>query len=185
MPAKSASKNAAPKHAEPKHHEGKDLRRAYEHLGRVEILQRALQPANSKDIHALVRLAEQELAEGHRKEAADLLRAAEHFTFAVLADTESKSNGISPELVDIVTDEVQHLTRRASEHWDEYEEAERHSSISPLFHRSLKTAASALDAGLYRKALEFARGTEALAHVKKAGPDEPARDKPRLKLPRP
>lgn len=172
-------------HAEPRHHQGKDLRRSYEHLGRIKILERALQPANSRDIHSLVSLAEQELATGHRKEAADLLRAAEHFTFAALADTESKSSSMSPELIDIVTEEVAHLSRKASTHWDEYEKAERHSFTSALFRRSLESAASAFKAGLYRQALELARGAEALAHVKKHDPDEPGGDKPRLKLPRP
>ena len=184
MPAKKAAKKAAATHADSKHHEGKDLRRSYEHLGRVEALQ-ALQPANSKDIHLLVSFAENEMSKGQRKDAAELLRAAEHFSFAVLVDKDPKRNGASPELVDIVTAEVEHLTRKANQHWDEHEEGEHHSALAALFCSSLETAAAALEAGLYRQALEFARAAEALAHVTKHGPIELGRQKPVPKLPKP
>ena len=185
MPAKKAAKKVAAKHADPKHHEAKDLRRAYEHLGRVEILQRALEPKNTKDIHSLVGLAEHELGKGHRKDAADLLRAAEHFSFAALANTKSKSSGVSQEIIDIATEEVGHLTRKANEHWDEHDEGEHRPSVTALFYSSLESAATALNSGMYRQALELARGAEALAHVRKHGPDELVGEKTRPKLPKP
>ncbi len=109
MPANRAAKKAAAKHADPKHHEAKDLRRAYEHLGRVEILQHSLGATSAKEIHTLVTLAEKELGKGHRKDAADLLRAAEHFSFAALA-AEATSGNVSDELKGIVAEEVDHLT---------------------------------------------------------------------------
>ena len=88
MPPKKAAKKSA-KHHDPKHDSAKDLRRAYEHLGRVDILQRVLQPKHAHDVKSLVTLAERELENGHRKDGANLLRAAEHFSFAALAhDTE-------------------------------------------------------------------------------------------------
>lgn len=182
MPAKKAAKKAAAKHADPKHHEGKDLRRAYEHLGRVEMLQRNLNAASSKDIHTLVTLAERELGKGHRKDAADLLRAAEHFSFAASANANSKPSKVSEELEGIVAEEVEHLTEKANEHWDESEESEHHASVATLFQTSLKAAASALKAGQYRQALELARGSEALAHVKKHGAEElgPGTSHPKL-----
>ena len=183
MPAKKAAKKAAAKHADSKHHEAKDLRRAYEHLGHVEILQGNLSAASSKDIHTLVTLAEKELGKGHRKDAADLLRAAEHFSFAALTDANAKPGKISEELEGIVAEEVEHLTERANEHWDEREESEHHASVTTLFRTSLETAASALKAGRYRQALELARGSEALAHVKKHGAEELGAGTSRLKLP--
>ena len=172
MPAKKAAKKAAAKHASPKHHDAKDLRRAYEHLGRVEILQGTLSAAFSKDIHPLVTLAETELGKGHRKDAADLLRAAEHFSFAALANANSKPGKVSEELEDIVAEEVEHLTHKANEHWDESDDSEHHASVAALFQISLKAASNALKAGRYRQALELARGLEALSHVKKHGPEE-------------
>ena len=171
MPAKKAAKKAAAKHADPKHHEAKDLRRAYEHLGRVQILQHSLGAAPAEDIHSLVALAEKELGQGHRKDAADLLRAAEHFSFAALA-ADATPGKISDELKDIVAEEVDHLTQRANEHWEERDEEEHHASIAPLFRSSLEATVKALEAGSHRQALELARGSEALAHVKKHGPEE-------------
>lgn len=171
MPANKAAKKAAAKHADPKHHEAKDLRRAYEHLGRVEILQHSLGATSAKEIHTLVTLAEKELGKGHRKDAADLLRAAEHFSFAALA-AEATSGNVSDELKGIVAEEVDHLTERANEHWGESDREEHHASIAPLFHTSLEAAEKALEVGSYRQALELARGSEALAHVKKHGPEQ-------------
>src|SRR5258708_16482578 len=80
MPPKKAAKKSA-KHHDHKHDSAKDLRRAYEHLGRLEILQRTLQPTQAGDVKSLITLAKQELENGHRKDAADLLRPAEHFSF--------------------------------------------------------------------------------------------------------
>ncbi len=166
VPAKKAAKKTAAKHADPKHHERKDLRRAYEHLGRVEILERSIHAEASKEVRVLVALAEKNLANGYRNDAADLLRAAEHFSFAALAGSVSPSSELSSELKDVVMEEVEHLTHKANEHWNGREESERRATIATIFHRALKAAAKALDAGAYRQALELSRGAEALAHVK-------------------
>ena len=185
MPAKKAAKKAAAKHADPKHHERKDLRRAYEHLGRVEALQRREKGESSKDVHALVALAEQELGEGHRKDAADLLRAAEHFSFAALSDLGDSPGKISPELKDVVKEEVEHLTEKATEHWDDSDVFEHHVAVAALFKSALESAQKALGAGLYRRALELSRGAEALAHVKKYGTEPLGGGTKHPKLPKP
>jgi hypothetical protein len=99
--AKKAAKKVAAKHADPQHHERRDLRRAYEHLGRVEILKQNGQ-AELNDVVSLVALAEKELVQGHRKDAADLLRAAEHFSFAAIVPSATKPGKVSPELKDVV-----------------------------------------------------------------------------------
>ncbi len=185
MPPKKAAKKAASKHADPKHHERKDLRRAYEHLGRVEILQKNVSESASKDVHTLVRLAEQELGKGHRKDAADLLRAAEHFSFADLASTGAQAGKVSGELSDVIQEEFEHLARKVQERWDESEEDEHHAPLTALFQKVLKSAPKAMDAGEYRKALELARGAEALAHVTRHGTDELDGGSPQPKLPKP
>ena len=113
----------------------------------------------------MVALAEAELGMGHRKDAADLLRAAEPLSFAALASTEKKSTKVSPELEEIVTEEVEHLTRKAKEHWEESEKSEHHEGVTAIFESALDTSEKALDAGLYRQALELSRGAETLAHV--------------------
>ena len=171
-PAKKAAKKAAAKHADSKHHERKDLRRAYEHLGRVEALQGAVKGDFSKHVHVLVALAEKELGKGHRSDAANLLRAAEHFSFAALASSPGRPSKVSPELKDVVIEEFEHLTRKANEHWNESEAFEHHASVTALFRSSLEAAQIALDAGAFRPALELTRGAEALAHVKQHGPEQ-------------
>jgi len=103
MPPKKAAKKAV-KHHDLKHQEAKDLRRAYEHLGRVEILQRALQQTHVEHVSTLAALAEQELQSGHIKDAADLLRAAEHLSFAALAGDSAKVADVSKDLENAIAD---------------------------------------------------------------------------------
>ena len=180
-PPKKAAKKAAAKHADPKHHETKDLRRAYEHLGRVEILQRA-SGQNDKDVTTLAALAQKELKAGHAKDAADLLRAAEHLSFAALGATASKATGLSPKLEEGIKNEFEHLCDKAEEHWEHEDEADRHREVVSLYRSSLDAAKKAHQHGSYRQALELARGAEALAHVKKHVPDELPSGKDHLKL---
>ena len=73
--AKKVAKKAA-KHADPKHHEARDLRRAYEHLGRIESLQRAVTSGLQEGVATLVALAQQQLKGGNARNSAELLRAA-------------------------------------------------------------------------------------------------------------
>jgi hypothetical protein len=168
MPAKKAAKKAAKKVAKKfvHHHPSHDLRRAYEHLGRVDILEGALAGSSYLDVNALANLAQQQLASGHAKNAADLLRAAEHISFAALAPTESAqpSSRVSPELKDAISAELDRLTRRAEDRWSEYPEATR-KVIADLYSRTLEHARQAFSQGSYRPALELARAAEALTHV--------------------
>ena len=121
-PPKKAGKKAAkkapkkgPKHHD--HHHGKDLRRAYEHLGRVEILRGSLKAAD--EIHLLATEAQVRLKAGQTKDGADLLRAAEHLAFAQLAKTGRAAEQISAQLKEAVTEQFEHLTERADDHWEE------------------------------------------------------------------
>ncbi len=70
--AKKAAKKAAKKSA--KHHAGHDLRRVYEHLGRLEVLQGGLPGTVVANINALTQMARTSLQAGDTKSAADLLR---------------------------------------------------------------------------------------------------------------
>jgi hypothetical protein len=167
MPAKKAAKKSA-KYHDPKHDKAKDLRRAYEHLGRVEILQRTLHHAD--DVKALATLAHQELEGGHMKDAADLLRAAEHFSFAALAPESAEPDEVSDDLENALSEEFERLTMKAEEHWEH--EEERHKLVATLYAGAIKHSRKALERGKYRQAMELIRVAEALAHVKKHDPDE-------------
>ena len=169
MPPQKAAKKSA-KHHDPKHDSAKDLRRAHEHLGRVDILQRVLQPKQADDVKSLVTLAEQELENGHRKDAADLLRAAEHFSFAALAHETAEPDEVSGDLENALSEEFEHLTMKAEEHWEH--EEERHKLVATLYTGALKHSRKALERGRYRQAMELIRAAETLAHVKKHDPNE-------------
>ncbi len=169
MPPQKAAKKSA-KHHDPKHDSAKDLRRAHEHLGRVDILQRVLQPKQADDVKSLVTLAEQELENGHRKDAADLLRAAEHFSFAARAHDTEELEEISKDLTNVLSEEFAHLAMKAEEHWEH--EDERHEPVIALYESAMKHSQKAFQRGSYRQAMELVRGAEALAHVKKHRPKE-------------
>ena len=139
----------------------------------------------AKNVHTLVILAEKELGKRHRKDAADLLRAAEHLSFAALANGAAKSGRISAELKEVVMEEAEHLTHRANEHWEESEEAQHHPSVTAIFRQSLDAAEKALEDGSFREALELSRGAEALAHVKKHSPDHLESGPTQRRLPKP
>ena len=169
MPSKKAAKKSA-KHHDHKHDSAKDLRRAYEHLGRLEILQRTPQAIQAGDVKSLITLAKQELENGHRKDAADLLRAAEHFSFAARAHDTAESEEISEDLANVLSEEFAHLTMKAEEHWEH--EDERHEPVIALYESALKHSQKAFQRQSYRQAMELVRGAEALAHVKKHRPKE-------------
>jgi hypothetical protein len=171
MPAKKAAKKAAKKMAKksPQHLPSHDLRRAYEHLGRVDILEGALAGTHFVQVSALATLAQQQLAAGHARGAADLLRAAEHICFAALApeDRPGAVAMVSPELKSAIAAELNRLTSHAEERWTESEsdEDQAHETIAAIFGAALDLAAAAFARGAYRPALELARAAEALAHV--------------------
>jgi hypothetical protein len=167
--AKKVAKKAA-KHADPKHKEAKDLRRAYEHLGRIESLQRAGFATAETDVATLVSLAQQQLKDGHANNAADLLRAAEHLSFASLAAEHTKQTKVSGLVKDVLEEEYHHLTDKAAEHWGSTKQ--RHTAVASLYKRSLQSSEQALKRGAYREALELVRAAESLAHVEKRGPEK-------------
>jgi hypothetical protein len=164
-PPKKAAKKAAG-HRHDKRHEAKDLRRAYEHMGRVAVLRQTSNP--SEQVAELTALAQQAIKDGHTKEAADLLRASEHLSFAVLAGEASGIVRVSAELKEAITEQFDDLTRKAQEHWQQQEEPS--DIVAATYQSSRNSASKAFKANAFHQALEFARASEALAHVKQLGP---------------
>jgi hypothetical protein len=165
-PPKKAAKKAA-SHHDDKHHQANDLRRAYEHMGRVAVLQ-PTSKSSKNGVAELTTLAQRAIKDGHSKDAADLLRASEHLSFAVRADDVSGVVSISAELKKSITEHFDELTRRADEHWGE--EDEYSNTLAGIYQSSRSCAAKAFKARAYHQALEYARAAEALAHVKRHGP---------------
>jgi hypothetical protein len=157
-PAKHAAKHAAKQAGQP----GRDTRRAYEHLGRVQSLAAQMGSTGSEGAKTLAGYAEQALRAGASKDAAELLRAAEHHLFGTLAMAQAADESLSPELLGSIRDEYEHLVERAGEHGG-CEAAPR--PIATLYKAMQKAAAAASRAGQFRAALEFARGAEALTHA--------------------
>ena len=168
MPPKKAAKKVAKKAAKkvPAKHAGraaKDVRRAYEHMGRVQLLVTLLEPEQGKPVQTLGKHAEQSMQAGDVKSSADLLRAAEHYAFGTIALDAAPDESLSETTLTAVREEYEHLRARAAEH-GEISEAPR--SVAAIAKRMSKGAAAAMKSKLYRAALELARGAEALAHVK-------------------
>lgn len=170
-PPKKAAKKAAKKsakHPDQKHHAGhheaNDLRRAYEHLGRVESLERTLPGGFGEAVSLLKGMAQAEINAGHAKDAADLLRGAEHLSFAALAGESARDHKLVSPLPEAIAEKFDELNRRADEHWN-YQE-ERPEVLTVLYQSARKGAVKAYKASHFFKALEFARAAEALAHVK-------------------
>ncbi len=167
--AKKSARKVAKKSAKhlAGHHQPNHLRRAYEHLGRVEILQVSLMPADAKVVTELATLARQELVAGNNKDAAELLRGSEHLCFAALADNSPDSVCVSTDLQKSIAEQFKGLLEKADEHWEGSEKAP--GPLTAIYQNSCKNAAKALKNGIYHQALEFARAAEALAHVKRHG----------------
>jgi len=162
VPAKKHT--PAKKHAKhPEREAGKDVRRAYEHLGRVEGLAQLSGKLLTEALPTLVSLARKNLEAGNGKQAADALRAAEHLSFANLAANSDSDAKIEKRLLAEIAKEFDKLTERAHEHWDGPDE--REPAVALLFASSLEGARAAFDQHKYRQALELARAAEALAHV--------------------
>ena len=66
-PRKAAKKTA--KHPHDKHHQANDLRRAYEHMGRLELLGKTQRPSAFEAVGALTKLARSEMEGGYKKAA--------------------------------------------------------------------------------------------------------------------
>jgi len=161
-PKKAAKK--APKHHKDKHDGGKDLRKAYEHLGRLSALRELLPVTVVSRLSTLSELAESSLKSGEAKTAADLLRAGEHLAFGTLA-SKSKEQRLSEALVDAIHADYEHMIDKAEEHRERHGD-EAPEAVGALYDTMLEAASEAFDKGAYRRALEFARGAEALAHVR-------------------
>ncbi len=162
-PAKKAARKPAAPHKHDKKHQAKDLRRAFEHMGRLNILQRSLKSSSTDTLATLTKLAQVEIASGHNEDAADLLRAAEHFGFAVLAADSIGPGRISSDLEESITDHFDELMRKADKHWAK--EENHPAALTAIYKSSHKGAREAFKAGAYHQALEFARAAEALADV--------------------
>jgi hypothetical protein len=176
--AKKAVKKAAKHHSD--HRQVNDLRRAYEHMSRVEILRKSLKLSDAKTVTALATVARQLLESGSNQEAADLLRGSEHLSFAALADEDSKKVQLSDVLVQSITEHFDELMKRADEHWKDHEEGP--GALTAIYNSSRKNATKAFKHGAYHQALEFARAAEALAYVRQHGPHKQEHGKKTLKL---
>ena len=145
-------------HYHDEHHQAKDLRRAYEHMGRVAVLHQSSKSSVTDAVAELTKVAQQAIEDGHTKDAADLLRASEHLSFAVLADGVSGVVRVSAELKESITEHFEELTRRADENWEEEEE---HSSILTGIYQSARNSATkTFKTRAYHQAFEFARAAE-------------------------
>ena len=156
-PPKKTAKKAVKKSPGQRH--GQDLRRAYEHFGRVGTLLPLLSETDA--VVRMSTLARAFLGSGQAKDAAEVLRAAEHLCFGTLA-SEAKPETITEQLSSLAQAEYASLLERADHH-----AAAGHMAppVEKMFLLMRKAAVRAFKAGQYRAASELARGTEALSHV--------------------
>jgi hypothetical protein len=168
MPAKKAAKKSAKKAAKKshgkhhEHHAAKDLRRAYEHLGRLEALESSLPPDVLAQIATLTEFSRQTLQNGDARNSAELLRACEHIAFSALA-TNSRDS-VNDELRDAIGKHYEKLREEAIDLWDEHGEKAA-ANIRDAFEWAFSTADTAYEKNKYRRALEMIRAAVALAHV--------------------
>lgn len=142
-----------------------DLRRAYEQLVRVDILEGALAGPSFCDVSTLVALALGELAGGREREAADLLRAAEHISFAAQTPRGYASAiHIVGELREAIDTEFDALMQRADRSRRE-RSTPRHGMVPEICTRTLQMAHEAYVEELFGRALELARAAELLAEI--------------------
>lgn len=153
----AAKKSAAKKSAGPSN----DTRRAYEHLGRVQALA-SVAGASPDSARTLAGYAEQALRAGQAKDAAELLRAAEHHLFGSLALTQPPDESLSEGLLESVREEYEHQVDKAGEHGAA---ADAPPAVCAIYRLMLKDASAALKSKRFRAALELARGAEALTHA--------------------
>jgi len=150
----------------PLHH----LRRVYELQGRIEILEGALAGSPFCEVSTLTALAEQELAASRSQCAAELLRAAEHLSFAALAPHAAGCPPrLSAELKAAIVDEFNNITRYAELLWSESaadadpETTFRRQPLALIYTSALTEARRCLAGGACHPALELARAAESLA----------------------
>ena len=170
---KAAAKKMAAKHAG---HAERDLRRAYEHMGRLEALGPLLSKDAASEIAALLRFAEGSLTANDAKSAAELLLAGEHLAFGSVAAI-ARDEGADERVRTAARDECEHLLNRAAEHWDEQSDGQAWP-LDAIYQEARTRAEQALKSGALRRALEYARAAEALGHVEAAPVALPAGKKP-------
>jgi hypothetical protein len=169
MPAKKAAKKSAKKAATKapgkhhEHHSGKDLRRAYEHLGRLEALESSLPSAVLAQIATLTEFSRHTLQAGDSRSSAELLRACEHIAFGALAT--SGREAVNEELSDAISRHYEKLREDAIDAWDEHGE-DSSSSIRDAFEWAFSMADAAYRKGNFRRGLEMIRAADALAQVR-------------------
>jgi len=171
-PAKKMAHKAAHKAAKKATAKGaastpaRDLRRAYEHMGRLEALRPLLTEDAAGEIELLLRFAEDSLAAEDAKSAADLLRAGEHLAFGSLA-SETGDSGAEDRLRQEARTECEHLLDRAAEHWERHADA-RAWPLDKTYKHARRQAEVSLRQSAFRRALEYARAAEALGHIRGA-----------------
>lgn len=158
--AKKVAKKAAKKATGPLKR-AQDLRRCFEHFGRVKTLLPTL-AQDPETVVKMVSLAKEILQTGDAKQAADALRAAEHLAFGRLAMHADEDASLSDSLVQTFGEEYRHLLERAEERSGA---GELSKPVTTLFNTMRKEATAAFRARQYRAACELARGAEALTHV--------------------
>jgi hypothetical protein len=142
-----------------------ELLRAYQHLARVDILEGALSGAAFCDVSTLAALALGELGAGRDREAADLLRAAEHISFAAQTPRGyASAMRIFDELRDAIGAEFDTRMRRA-ELFRRERSSPRHGVVPDICTRTLQLAREAYAEELLGRALELAHAVELLAEI--------------------
>ena len=94
------------------------------------------------------------------KQSADLLRTAEHLSFASLHMAAKEA--VVAELKQVIQEEFDQLIERSGKRPSRHEIPQ---VLVALLNRMKSDGESAMRRGSYRCALELARGAEALAHV--------------------
>jgi hypothetical protein len=159
--AKKAAKKAPGKHHD--HHAGKDMRRAYEHLGRLEALESSLPATVLGQIAALTEFSSHALQAGDARSSAELLRACEHIAFGALAENSRES--ANDELREAIGRHYEKLREEAIDTWEE-----RGEKAAPDLRDAFEWAFSVADESFgkksYRRALEMVRAAAALAEVR-------------------
>lgn len=174
MAPKKAPKKAPHEkpHKEKDHDAGKHLRRAYEHMGRLEALRPVLPKTTLAQVAALTESGRRGLSGSldarEAKNSAELLRACEHLAFGALAS--DKKAIVSDELRDALTAQYEKLREKALDRRDEHQEdgldaESMDAGIVAAYDRIFESAEVAHTKTALRKALELMRAAEALTHV--------------------
>lgn len=142
-----------------------ELRRAYEYLSRIDVLESALSGSAFCDVSTLVALALNELAAGRDRDGADLLSVAEHLCFAAQAPHGYAASAIRifDELRHAIAAEFDALVRRADIF--RQENCPRHGTLPDICARTLDQARDAYQDDHLGRALEFARAAELLSEI--------------------